>query len=67
MYGAREQMLLHYLNKLPGEPAIEMAERAPQCLCCFHAAASNCGPVSRSLVGKQYLFLLAWNKGVCDQ
>lgn len=59
-------MLLHYLNKLPGDPAIEMAEQAPQCLCCFHSAGSELWTTEQEAAGKQYPFLLAWKKGVCD-
>lgn len=63
MLHAREQMLLHYLNQLPWDLAIEMAE---------HHSASAVLPCSfrtseQEAAGKQYLFLLAWNKGVCDQ
>lgn len=56
MQHAREQMLLHYLNQLPWDLAIEMAEQAPQCLCCFPSAAS--GPVSQKLQGNSTSFSL---------
>jgi hypothetical protein len=56
MQHAREQMLLHYLNQLPWDLAIEMAEQAPQCLCCFHSSAF--GPVSKKLRGNSSSFSL---------
>lgn len=56
MQRTREQLLLHYLNQLPWDLAMEMAEQELQCLCCFRSAVS--GPESKELQGNSTSFSL---------